>query len=104
MKPLIYVKSTLNLFVLSAALLAAPAARAEGPKGWDVENDRPRLGEAAAVIHYGAPQDVDYDVGPTRTAEKSDEYVAGGGSGEPAVDEELRQDSKTFVEKIFSEP
>jgi hypothetical protein len=100
-----FVKSTLKLFALSAVLLAAPATRAEAPKGWDVANDCPRLGEARMVIRHGEPQHADYDVGPANAIESRDESVAGAGSGEPQVEDEgLTQDSKTFVEKIFSDP
>ncbi len=94
MKALLHSKSILKL-LFSAALLAVTTARAQGPMGWDVEHEQPW--EGTLVIHYGPPQDPDYPVQRITPAETNDEYLAGGGSGEPRVDEPLHQDSAEFV-------
>jgi hypothetical protein len=96
------VKWSLVTPILFAALLAASSARAEAPRGWDFENDRPLMGERPMVIHYGQALDPYRD--ETAAAEGSDRYVAGSGSGETTVDKPLDQDSKDVVAMFFSKP
>jgi len=74
---------------LFAALIAATTARAQPGKCWDVDRDEPRLGACAQVIHYG-PTQTDYTQQLVTLPVAND--LAGGGSGEPGVDEALDQE------------
>ncbi len=97
--------SSILTVLSSAALLAAPVARAAAPRGWDVEHEQPRLGEAPMVIHFAPPQDPDYQVVPAATpADQAEDVLAGGGGGEPRDTRTVERAASQRIERIFSEP
>jgi hypothetical protein len=82
-------QSGLKLLFLSAALLAATAARAQPVRCWDERMEEPLLGVCTQVIHYGPYQD-EFAYQPLSLTEADD--LAGGGSGEPGVDRPFDQE------------
>ncbi len=103
MKKVPVVRSTLAALSLATSL-AATAARADGPQGWDVEHEQPRLGEAPMVVQFAPPQDPDYDIAPFAPTDQRDEILAGGGGGEPRDTAALAHEAAVRIEKLFSDP
>ncbi len=97
-------KANLKLYLLSTALLAATAARAQGPLGYDIEHDQPRWGESTTVLSYSHPEATDYDFPAPKHVDVGSEYSAGGGSGEPEARETTSQESNDFLQTIWTAP